>query len=102
MAIAEDTSAALEHCHAQRPPVVHRDLSARNVLLGRDGRARVADFGLAVTKRTAHIFVNKVRDAHGNVRIAMYEASDNKKRAFSATAGCWHSSLHIARGNGGG
>ena len=36
--------------HAQRPPIVHRDLIPQNVLVGREGgglRARIADFGLA-------------------------------------------------------
>lgn len=35
----------LEHAHSQG--VVHRDISARNVLLTPDGHARLADFGIA-------------------------------------------------------
>ena len=57
--LAEDIAGALEHCHSQRPPVVHRDLSAKNVLLGLDGRARVADFGLAATRRRTFLSNDK-------------------------------------------
>lgn len=60
MQLAQDIASALEHCHAQRPPVVHRDLSARNVLLGGDGRARLADFGLAAAKRRTFLSSDKV------------------------------------------
>ncbi|KAI3435572.1 hypothetical protein D9Q98_001637 [Chlorella vulgaris] len=59
MQLAEDVAAALAHCHSQRPPVVHRDLSARNVLLGMDGRARLADFGLAAAKRRTYLSLDK-------------------------------------------
>lgn len=61
MQLAEDIASALEHCHAQRPPLVHRDLSARNVLLGQDGRARLADFGLAAAKRRTYLSSDKAR-----------------------------------------
>lgn len=43
---ALDVLAALEHLHARG--FVHRDVKARNVLLGADGRARLIDFASAL------------------------------------------------------
>jgi serine/threonine-protein kinase len=43
--IAADLADALQHAHERG--VVHRDVKPGNVLLDRDGRARLADFGIA-------------------------------------------------------
>lgn len=45
--IALDVAEALVYLHSLDPPVVHRDLKARNVLLGSEWQAKLTDFGTA-------------------------------------------------------
>ena len=40
-----DTAAGLNHLHSRRPAIIHRDLSANNVLLDSNGVAKISDFG---------------------------------------------------------
>ena len=44
--IAVGVVRALAHLHAQEPPLFHRDVASKNVLLSEDDQAKVADFGL--------------------------------------------------------
>ena len=43
--ILNDIVKGLDHMHSQTPPIVHRDLTATNVLLDSKGTAKICDFG---------------------------------------------------------
>ena len=52
----------LEFLHSRTAPVIHRDLTAKNVLVSTDLRAKIADFGMA----TGHIRPNNMTQTPGN------------------------------------
>ena len=45
--ILHDVASGLKYLHEQSPPIIHRDLSARNVLLNSGMVAKIADLGVA-------------------------------------------------------
>ncbi|KAG5178783.1 kinase-like domain-containing protein, partial [Tribonema minus] len=45
MLILRDTLSALQHLHAQTPPIAHRDLRVENLLVDVRGRVRLCNFG---------------------------------------------------------
>ena len=42
-----DVAIGLHFLHEQKPPIIHRDLSANNVMLSTDGKAKISDLGQA-------------------------------------------------------
>ncbi|KAK7265832.1 hypothetical protein RJT34_33456 [Clitoria ternatea] len=61
--VAIDVASALVYLHHEcYPPIVHRDVKASNVLLDKDGKAKVTDFGLAR--------VVNVGDSHVSTMVA--------------------------------
>ncbi|XP_059472431.1 cyclin-G-associated kinase isoform X2 [Neocloeon triangulifer] len=47
------TCKAIQHMHAQQPPITHRDLKIENLLIGANGQIKLCDFGSA-TMKTFH------------------------------------------------
>ena len=45
--ILRDVALGLAHLHSRNPAIIHRDLTARNVLLNNNMQAKLADFGVA-------------------------------------------------------
>jgi len=47
ISILLDVSYGLLHLHSQKPPIIHRDLTAANILLTSDMKAKIADLGVS-------------------------------------------------------
>ena len=47
VSILHDVSYGLVYLHEYNPPIIHRDLTARNILLDKRHRAKIADVGMA-------------------------------------------------------
>lgn len=69
--VLDDVAAAIAHCHQRG--VVHRDLKPANVLVTPEGRAKVADFGIARLSRVASAFRTESGVASGTQRFAAPE-----------------------------
>lgn len=47
VSITSDVAEGLAYLHERNPPIVHRDLACKNILLTREKQAKIADLGLA-------------------------------------------------------
>jgi serine/threonine protein kinase len=66
------SAVACVHSHG----VLHRDIKTGNVLIGRDGRARLTDFGLARLERSSQ--VNQPHQVVGTLRFLAPELIDGR------------------------
>ena len=50
--ICNDIACGLNYLHTRTPPLVHRDLNAKNILLTEDGTAKISDLGMSKFRPT--------------------------------------------------
>ncbi len=96
LSIMLDVSYGLLYLHTQTPPIIHRDLTAPNVLLTTDLRAKIADLGVSkVLKDLQHITLTT---APGNVNY-MAPETKTQKPLYGTSVDIFsvgHLILHIA------
>ncbi len=73
-----DIAEALEH--ARRNGITHRDVKPDNVMIGKDGRAKLSDFGLAVAAESSHE-LTMTRDQIGTPAYRSPEQAESPKDA---------------------
>jgi serine/threonine-protein kinase len=81
VAVATQVLDALEATHAQG--VIHRDIKPSNVILGRDGRARVSDFGIARLASAGAAGMPAGTPSHMSPEQCRGEALDPRSDLFS-------------------
>ncbi|KAG1727117.1 kinase-like domain-containing protein [Suillus lakei] len=81
------TFSLTEDGHADLNPIVHGDLTGTNVLVDSDGRACLADFGLAgtINKLTGMTYLAKLSCRPGAVRWTAPELLSGEESASAAT-----------------
>ena len=63
--ILHDVSLGLAYFHGQTPPIIHRDLSANNVLLSTNMTAKISDLGVARILNLTPLRVSRMTETPG-------------------------------------
>ena len=79
-AILLDVALGLYHLHSQTPPIVHRDLSANNVLLASNMTAKISDLGVAKILNLTPLQLSRMTRAPGTLAYMPPEALSEHPR----------------------
>ncbi|MCU0916570.1 MAG: serine/threonine protein kinase, partial [Planctomycetes bacterium] len=79
LTIMERVAAALDYAHGRTPPVCHRDLKPSNIMIGKDGEARLMDFGIAREMKDSYTSVTGKQDTSGTLPYMSPEQVRGKK-----------------------
>ena len=63
VSIMLDVAEGLAYLHQQNPPIVHRDLASKNILLTKEKQAKIADVGQSASKRRKKLLFSCTRNA---------------------------------------
>ncbi|CAI0547092.1 unnamed protein product [Linum tenue] len=80
--VAVDVARGLEYLHSLDPPVIHGDVKPSNVLLDQFFSARIADFGLAWSKKAAEEEGNQGDPGENQVVVEKREAESVTTAGF--------------------
>ena len=78
--ILHDVALGLYHLHSQTPPIVHRDLSANNVLLTSNMTAKISDLGVAKILNMTPLQLSRMTRAPGTLAYMPPEALSEEPR----------------------
>jgi len=74
ISILKEVSYGLVYLHEYHPPIIHRDLTAKNILLTKGAQAKIADVGVSKLMDEAALAANKHTIAPGNTNSMPPEA----------------------------
>lgn len=89
VSIALDVAKGLLYLHSRQPPIVHRDIKSLNVLVTKDWKATVADFGLTKIKDKAMLATRCGSPAWSAPEVLRGEPYDEKADVFSYGIVLW-------------
>jgi len=83
----------LDYLHNQNPPIVYRDLKPSNIMIHKDGRVVLIDFGIARAVRQQDISTKTVIGTDGYAPLEQYEGRPEPRSDLYALGATMHNLL---------